>query len=147
MHFTEHLVDAFKKSSQKSDLNQDPSSLLIRWLKNHTGTQIDQLNHDMSIAPVAHKEIDKLEEKPKQAAPELSRALHCTGWDAVEATDQEQAGWATHSRAKTDSSPLAASDRIKSERLAAALLAFWHTDNCRAGLSRQKEHGAELSRR
>jgi hypothetical protein len=42
----------------------------------------------MSIAPVAHKEIDKLEEKPKQAAPELSRALHCTGWDAVEARRQ-----------------------------------------------------------
>jgi hypothetical protein len=84
MHFTEHLVDAFKKSSQKSDLNQDPSSLLIRWPKNHT----DQLNHDMSIASVAHKEIDKLEEKPKQDAPELSRALHCTGWDAVEARRQ-----------------------------------------------------------
>jgi hypothetical protein len=60
---------------------------------------------------------------------------------------QEQAGRAMHSRAKTDSSALPANDRIKSERLAAALLALWHTDNHRAGLSRQKEHDANLSRR
>jgi hypothetical protein len=80
-YFTEHLVSALEKSLWENDLNQEPSSLLIRWLKNHTGTQIDQLNNDMSIAPVTHKEIDRLEHKPKQAAPELSRALHCTGWD------------------------------------------------------------------
>jgi hypothetical protein len=35
-HFTKHLIGAFRKSSQKNNLNQESSSLLIRWLENDT---------------------------------------------------------------------------------------------------------------
>jgi hypothetical protein len=38
-HFTEHLVGVFKKSPRKNDMNHESSSLLIRWLKNITGTR------------------------------------------------------------------------------------------------------------
>jgi hypothetical protein len=38
-HFTKHLVGAFRKSPRESDLNNESSSLLIRRLKNDTGSQ------------------------------------------------------------------------------------------------------------
>jgi hypothetical protein len=41
-HFTEHLVDAFRKSPRKNNLNQEPSSLLIRRLENLTGFALQQ---------------------------------------------------------------------------------------------------------
>jgi hypothetical protein len=42
-HFTEHLMHAFGKPPQENDLNHETSSLLIRRLKDTTGTQINQL--------------------------------------------------------------------------------------------------------
>jgi hypothetical protein len=36
-HFIEHLVDVFRKSLWKRDLNYKTSSFLIRQLKNYTG--------------------------------------------------------------------------------------------------------------
>jgi hypothetical protein len=44
-HFTEQLVDVFEKSLQESDLSQEPSSLLIRRLKNHTGDHLQRFTH------------------------------------------------------------------------------------------------------
>jgi hypothetical protein len=41
-YFTEQLVGAFGKSPRESDLNQEPSSLLIRRLKNHTRVHLQQ---------------------------------------------------------------------------------------------------------
>jgi hypothetical protein len=38
MYFTEHLMGAFEKSPQKSNLNHESSSLLVRRLKNNTGS-------------------------------------------------------------------------------------------------------------
>jgi hypothetical protein len=43
-HFTEQLVGAFRKSPWESDLNQEPSSLLIRRLKNHTGIHLASIH-------------------------------------------------------------------------------------------------------
>jgi hypothetical protein len=45
MHFTEHLVDVFRKSLRESDLNHKFSSLLIRRLKNNTGLHLQQFAH------------------------------------------------------------------------------------------------------
>jgi hypothetical protein len=44
--------------------------ILIRWLKYNTGTQIDQSNHNLSIALGTHEEIEKHEQQPKQTALE-----------------------------------------------------------------------------
>jgi hypothetical protein len=40
MHSIEHLMGAFRKSPLNSNLNHESSSLLIRRLKNHTGSSI-----------------------------------------------------------------------------------------------------------
>jgi hypothetical protein len=42
MNFTEHLVGALEKSPRENDLNQEPSSLLIRRLKNLTSFTLQQ---------------------------------------------------------------------------------------------------------
>jgi hypothetical protein len=44
-HFTEQLVDVFRKSPRESDLNHKSSSLLIRRLKNNTGPHLQQFAH------------------------------------------------------------------------------------------------------
>jgi hypothetical protein len=36
-YLTEHLVTVFEKPPRESDLNHEPSSLLIQRVKNHTG--------------------------------------------------------------------------------------------------------------
>jgi hypothetical protein len=41
-HFTKHLVDTFKKSPWKSNLNHESSSFLIRQLKNDIGFTLQQ---------------------------------------------------------------------------------------------------------
>jgi hypothetical protein len=38
-HFTEHLVDVFKKLPRENDLDHESSRLLIWWLKSTTGIQ------------------------------------------------------------------------------------------------------------
>jgi hypothetical protein len=48
MHFTEHLVDMFRKSSWKSDLNHEYSSFLIQQLKSMTGKNFYNNPHTMS---------------------------------------------------------------------------------------------------
>jgi hypothetical protein len=47
-HFTKHLMDVFGKSPWESNLNQEPSSLLIRWLKNDTGFPLQPSTHKNS---------------------------------------------------------------------------------------------------
>jgi hypothetical protein len=49
MNFTEHLVGALEKSPQENDLNQEPSSLLIRWLKNLTSFTLQQFTLKWNI--------------------------------------------------------------------------------------------------
>jgi hypothetical protein len=44
-YFIEHLVDVFKKSPWKNNLNQESSSLLIKWLKNNTGISLQWFIH------------------------------------------------------------------------------------------------------
>jgi hypothetical protein len=44
-HFTKHLLVAFEKSLRKSDLNQETSSLLIRWLENYIDFSLQQIIH------------------------------------------------------------------------------------------------------
>jgi hypothetical protein len=45
-HFTEHLVGAFGKSPQESDLNNESLSLLNRQLKNYTGISLQRFTQE-----------------------------------------------------------------------------------------------------
>jgi hypothetical protein len=47
-HFTEHLVGAFGKPPQESDLNHESSSLLIQWLKHYTGISLQWFTQNTS---------------------------------------------------------------------------------------------------
>ena len=49
-HFTEHLVDVFRKLPWENDLDHKSSSLLIRRLKNHTGDHLQQFTHSKNFA-------------------------------------------------------------------------------------------------
>jgi hypothetical protein len=65
-YFTEHLVDAFKKSPQESNLNQEPSNLWIRRLKNHIGLHLQQSLHRTELG-------DQIDDKKKM---ELEKVMN-----------------------------------------------------------------------
>jgi hypothetical protein len=77
-HFTEHLVDVFRKSPQESDLNHKSSSLLIRWLKSYT--VIPYNNSHQNLWEITHMSKE-------------SNALHeRTGAEKMRCTRTESAG-------------------------------------------------------